>query len=245
VPDLRQYGLDRRISSFRIASGEFWEGCEQPNFRGRCQVFNGEQRNLSGSSWNDLISSLRRVNSAGGDVGLPPPTNVQIVLFAQPNFRGESRTFTGSAEDLRSYAFANRARSARVVGVWQLCRQISFGGCTFVNSDWANLAEMNLASNVRSLRPVPSNAPGVTPVPPIGEVPRLLLYANAGFGGQNIVLDRETPDAKIVAARSAKARGAWLVCSEPNFRGTCRELSGSVRDLRTLGLSTIRSARPR
>src|SRR5262245_49830080 len=36
VPDLRPFGWDNRISSFRVAANEFWQVCDGPNFTGRC-----------------------------------------------------------------------------------------------------------------------------------------------------------------------------------------------------------------
>ena len=39
VPDLDAYELNDRISSLRVGPGEYWEACEHPKYRGRCQVF--------------------------------------------------------------------------------------------------------------------------------------------------------------------------------------------------------------
>ena len=60
MPDLSRVGFGDAISSFRIAQGEYWEACDQVNYRGRCQVLSGSSANLDGTNWNDRIMSIRR-----------------------------------------------------------------------------------------------------------------------------------------------------------------------------------------
>jgi hypothetical protein len=43
MPDLRQVGLEKKISSLRVGPGEQWEVCERPNYQGRCVVVSGEE----------------------------------------------------------------------------------------------------------------------------------------------------------------------------------------------------------
>jgi Beta/Gamma crystallin len=149
TPDLRPYGLNNAISSLRILPGQAWEVCEQPNFRGRCQVVSGDVRDLGkATSWNDRISSLRPVRravAAGAVVG--PPR--QLVLYGQINFGGPSYAVSGP-------------------------------------------------------------------------------MAQTG----------------TVVTRSARAQGTWLVCDGRQFTGRCQVVSGSVTDVRTVGLNRIQSARP-
>ena len=42
-----------------------WEACTDANFRGYCQRFTGDVRNLSNYGINDRISSLRPVRGGG------------------------------------------------------------------------------------------------------------------------------------------------------------------------------------
>lgn len=69
VPDLSSYGLDRRISSFRVGNNQEWQICDGKNYSGRCASVLGEEYDLSINGWNDRIRSMRRTNSSGGGWG--------------------------------------------------------------------------------------------------------------------------------------------------------------------------------
>src|SRR5262245_52290274 len=85
VTSLRSSGLEDRVSSLRIARGEFWEVCEGRDFTARCQVFTGDQPDLGASKFNDKISSLRPVRrSAGGSAYFSP-----LQLFAGTQYSGQ------------------------------------------------------------------------------------------------------------------------------------------------------------
>lgn len=57
MPDLRNSGLNDRISSMRM-SGD-WEVCTDAYFRGDCRLLRGDVRDLDWTNLNDKISSLR------------------------------------------------------------------------------------------------------------------------------------------------------------------------------------------
>ena len=99
VPDLKRYGFNDRITSLRVAPGEYWEACESPNYQGRCQVFSGDERNLRNVGWTDRISSLRRVRRGGGGGGVSGKFG--IVLYDDPYFRGRSVTIKDPVDNLR------------------------------------------------------------------------------------------------------------------------------------------------
>ena len=71
VPDLEPLGLNDKVSSIKVGPGEQWEVCEHSNYQGRCVVVSGTEPDLGRNSWNDLISSLRRVR--GGRPPAPRP----------------------------------------------------------------------------------------------------------------------------------------------------------------------------
>lgn len=71
VPDLQPLGLNDKVSSLRVGRGEQWEVCEHANYQGRCVVVSGNEADLRRNSWNDLISSFRRVR-VGFRRGLRP-----------------------------------------------------------------------------------------------------------------------------------------------------------------------------
>ena len=75
-PDLGPAGFSNRISSLQVAPGEIWEVCQGVNYGPPCQVFSGNESDLRRRSWNDRISSLRRVRGGSGGGGFPNPGRV-------------------------------------------------------------------------------------------------------------------------------------------------------------------------
>lgn len=169
VPDLGQYRLCRRISSFRLARGEVWEVCERPGYEGRCQVFTDDQPDLRVARWNDRICSMRPIGRGRGRPGgpgfprpfLPPGTG--IVLYSETSFEGDFRAFDREVTDLQDFGFNDRARSVRVLwGTWEICRDNFFRNCRRITGDESDLDRMNLSRRVSSLRPV-EGGPGGRP----------------------------------------------------------------------------------
>jgi hypothetical protein len=160
TPDLRQYGLNNNISSMRIAQGQSWEACEQPNFGGRCQVFTGNVRDLGSTSWNDKISSLRpvRTNVSGGNVvgprppggpGYVAPAVIQMRLFPRPNFAGQVYAITGPMAQTGGVV----AVSALVQGRWLVCDGRQFTGkCQMISDNVSDVRRIGIA-RIQSARP--------------------------------------------------------------------------------------------
>ena len=69
VPDLREHGLNDRISSLEVDGNQAWEVCRDVNFGGGCRVFQGTIDDLRSEGWNDRISSMRAVGFARGNNG--------------------------------------------------------------------------------------------------------------------------------------------------------------------------------
>src|SRR5688572_25151865 len=130
VPDLKQYGFNDRITSLRVAPGQYWEACERPRYQGRCQVFSGEESDLRRAGWTDQISSLRRVRGEGRR---PSLGKFGIVLYDEPVFRGRSITVKDAVDNLRSRSFHDRTESVRIVsGTWELCAEPGYRRCQTV-----------------------------------------------------------------------------------------------------------------
>jgi hypothetical protein len=252
VPDLRQYGLNDRITSLRVAPGEFWEACESANYQGRCQVFSGEERNLRHSGWTDKISSLRRVRGGGGfrPPAPPPFEKFGIVLYDDPFFRGNSLSVKEPVENLRSRNFHDRAESVRVVsGTWELCAEPRFRHCQTVNRDTPHLSSLGLNKKLSSVRPVGyGQGGGPNPPPYPGLRPRLVLYDGERYLGRSLTLDAASGNLFGFAGRARSLQvvsGAWLVCERPRFAGRCEQFSSNVPDLDRFGLGgRVMSARP-
>ena len=163
VRDLRQHGLNDRISSLEVDGNQAWEVCRDVNFGGGCRVFQGTIDDLREEGWNDRISSLRAVNtrgnlSRGGVWGNQRGNNnnrqSRLVLYERPNFRGDARNVMNNAANLG--AAGDRVRSVQVYGgTWELCDGAARNGrCVTVNDDVPDLRSLGLRNGVTSAREV-------------------------------------------------------------------------------------------
>ena len=168
VPDLSDYHLNDRVSSFRIGRGESWEVCEHKDFGGRCTVFSGDEPDLARVSWNDMITSLRPVRGRGRDWDRDRDRREdrrddrrdrrryeepRLILFERPDFRGRSREVEGTEEEISD--FNDRAQSLRAVGRWELCEHKNFRGrCVTVSGDVPDLDSFRFRNKLTSARPI-------------------------------------------------------------------------------------------
>ena len=168
VPDLREHGLNDRISSLEVDGNQAWEVCRDVNFQGGCRVFQGTIDDLRSEGWNDRISSLRVVgfargnnnnrNNRGGVWGNTRGNNSnrqsRIVVYDRPNFRGDSRDVITGSTNLGSVG--DRARSVQVYGgTWELCESASRNArCITVSEDIPDLRNAGFRNGVSSIREV-------------------------------------------------------------------------------------------
>jgi len=167
VPDLRKFRLNDQAISLRVGRDEVWEVCEDKDYKGRCQVFSGDEADLGRVSWNARISSVRRLpddarsdRRPGRDRGRPSGPGreeARLELFNDPGFRGNSVILTDAAPDLR--ARSNRSGSVRVYGgEWELCDDERFRGhCATISDDVPDLKRVGLRDKVSSVRPLRRN----------------------------------------------------------------------------------------
>jgi hypothetical protein len=254
VPDLRRFGFSDRITSIRVAPGEYWEACELTNYQGRCQVFSGEERDLRRIGWTDKISSLRRVRGGGGGGGgnpgpFPPGGQRGIILYDDPYFRGRSLPMRGPTENLRFQSFHDRAESVRVLsGRWELCSEPNYRRCQIVDRDVPTLSSLGMNKKLSSVRPVGwgSGGGGGYPVPLPGPAGVVLFEAH-GYRGRSITVDAATAILTgLGRARSVQVLdGTWQLCDGPRFTGRCMQVNSSVPNLDSWGFNgPIQSARP-
>jgi hypothetical protein len=155
TPTVVPYGLNDKISSIQIPSGETWEVCQDVNYGNRCQVLSGSVSDLRSMGWNDTISSLRRVR--GGFQGqrsgavLAPGYSQTLVIFDRPGFKGASRTITGQSSNLGRGA---RGGSVELQGggTWELCDRT--GRCATVSQNVQDLSRLGLNGQITSVRPL-------------------------------------------------------------------------------------------
>jgi hypothetical protein len=175
IPDLREYRLNDRITSFEVLGNQAWEVCRDVFFGGACHVFTGSIDDLREMGWNDRISSLRPLgnvrNNGGGWGGVFDNRNgnvngnvngngrargranqSRLVLYDRTNFRGESRDVLNSNSNLGTVG--DRARSVEVIGgTWDLCDG-NFGNarCVTVSENVPDLNALGLRGGVSSVR---------------------------------------------------------------------------------------------
>ena len=164
VADLRQHGLNDRISSLEVDGNQAWEVCRDVNFGGGCRVFQGSIDDLRSEGWNDRISSMRAVgfgrgiNNRGGIFGNTRGNagnrQSRAVLYDRPNFRGDSRDVLNNATNLGQAG--TRARSLQVYGgTWELCDgAFRNARCVTVSENVPDLRQLGFRNGVASVREV-------------------------------------------------------------------------------------------
>ena len=165
VPDLRQQGLNDRISSLEVDGNQAWEVCRDVNFGGGCRVFQGSIENLRSEGWNDRISSMRAVGYArnssnnrggvwGNQRGNGNYRDSRLVFYDRTNFRGDARDIVNGSNNLGSVG--DRARSVQVYGgTWELCDGSSRNArCVTVTQNVPDLRTLGLRNGVEIAREV-------------------------------------------------------------------------------------------
>jgi hypothetical protein len=237
VPDLEPLGLNDKISSLRVGRGEQWEVCEHSNYQGRCVVVSGEERDLRRNSWNDLISSFRRVR--GGRPPRPPSEGGDyIVLFDRTNYRGNPTNYNGPYPDV-----GGQAQSVTIGrGVWELCEGQNYSGrCVTLDQSVPDLGTYNLRNRVYSVRPVGS---GGSQPPPSTNDWYIVIFDRASYRGNPMNYNKPETNIFQLARSVTIGRGVWELCQGRNFTGRCVTLDRSVPDLRSYNLRQVASLRP-
>jgi len=181
VPNLVEAGFNDTISSLEIPNGETWQICQDINYRGRCQVVSGSVNDLRRANWNDRISSMRRVDNRNGAYnqngygdsdrygndryGNPRATGTSgyydrnnsgaLIVFDNPNYRGQSASFTNDVPNLVEYGLNDRITSIEVPNgeTWEVCTDINYGGpCEVIRGNVADLRTMGWNDRISSMR---------------------------------------------------------------------------------------------
>jgi hypothetical protein len=236
VANLAGTQFNDQISSIRIGPGEQWEVCRDADYRGDCVIVSGEERDLRRNSWDNKISSFRRI---GGGGPTPTPSNDYIVLFDRTNFRGNPTNVDRATSDLGS--MNRRAQSVTIGrGTWVLCDRINFGGkCVTLSSSSSNLAGQGMANRIASVRPV-----GDVPEPSRPN-PYIVIFTDPNYRGTPTNYNSSRTNINKRSGSITVGAGLWEVCNQPNFGGRCETLTQSVPNVISLNIGrTIRSVRP-
>jgi len=166
VPSLGTYGLNDDLSSFRVEEGT-WELCEHANYSGRCWTVTRDEPSAAQYGFNDTISSLRRVDEYSNDGGYQDNGGYQdydgggsgrIEVFADTDYRGRSRIFSGTITNLANEGWNDEISSFRIEGSgrWEICDDSGFGGrCQLFSSDEPTLIPFNWNDRISSMRYLP------------------------------------------------------------------------------------------
>lgn len=161
--------------------------------------------------------------------------NHQIILYDHPGFTGEQRPLTTPVSNLGHVNFNDRADSLVVVsGLWQVCTNVNYrGSCqTLGVGSYSDLSGLGLTNALSSVQPVEASSTR----------PEATIYADVNFGGRSQRLVDSTTNLGHYGLNdtvsSVQVRGgAWQICSDINYRGSCRTLQpGSYSNLAHLGL---------
>lgn len=181
-----------------------------------------------------------------------------IELYSGRHFSGDARYFQGDESNLNRSGFNDRAISVRVIsgGAWQLCEEANLRGrCVTLDRDEPDLGRFGLDSKISSFRQVSGgrgddgwgdggwNGGGWR-----GRL-EIQLFEREDFSGRSVrfsdTVNNLDGQGFNDRARSLRVRGRWQVCDNAEFEGRCREVSGDVWDLGSIGLAgRISSIRP-
>ena len=112
IPDMRQHGLNDRISSLEVDGNQAWEVCRDVHFGGGCRVFQGSIDDLRAEGWNDRISSMRAVGFARGN-----NTN-RGGVFGNPRGNANIRNVAARALTIARTSAEMRATSRTARPIW-------------------------------------------------------------------------------------------------------------------------------
>ena len=172
----------------------------------------------------------------------------EIRLYTDDNFKGRVVVLRDTTDDLSRVNFNDAASSIKVEsGTWDVCTHSDFkGDCkTLAPGEYRSLPGMNdQISSVRELGG--SSGSG-------GRRAALELFADGGQRGASAGVNADRDDLVDIGFndRASSARieyGSWQLCSDSNYRGSCRVFGpGSHDDLGGLNgrVSSARMVDPR
>ncbi|MEM5515526.1 beta/gamma crystallin-related protein [Henriciella sp. AS95] len=176
IPRLADYRFNDKASSIRVTGGA-WEVCVDANYRGRCEVVEFHEGRLNEVRLNNKITSIRPVNygyrsrndrydrhdrygrdndyNRGNRYGYGARYNAPLVLYQDPNFRGNALPINGAVPSLGQLRFNDKTSSIAIQsGAWEVCTDGNFRGrCEIVTGSMNELGYVRLNDKISSIRP--------------------------------------------------------------------------------------------
>ena len=178
-----------------------------------------------------------------------PAAAVQMTVYKEKDFRGESRVFQDGTHDLARMNFHDQISSLVVEsGAWEFCTQPGFSGdCVVLTPGRYATLPSKLNHRIESVREAPPYILSATTKAAvgIGDGPALVLFSGERFMGASHGVRKDTrvlleTGFSAPAASLVVHEGKWQACSEAGYQGTCRVFGpGRYRDLSTYGVSIV------
>jgi hypothetical protein len=168
----------------------------------------------------------------------------EVVVYADPNFRGANVVLRGDTPDLRPYNLNDKVSSIEIPAgqTWEVCQDVNFGStCQILRGGVADLRTTGWNDRISSLRRVDGNfqngrnqngdirdrRPGGV----FSSSQDLVFSDRTGYRGA--AYDQRSIGNRT--ARSVEVRsGTWQLCDRT---GRCTTIDQSVSDLSRLGLN--------
>lgn len=188
------------------------------------------------------LTSLAALSSVAAQAG-------EISLFESAGFGGRQVTFRGPASSVNNVGFNDRTSSMVVrSGRWEVCSDDNFKGdcAVFEPGQYASI-DGRFSKRVSSLREIGVVAGVAAPVAGFGSVD---LYGQPRFHGRTARVDRDASNFNTFnfndrASSLVVQGGSWEVCTDADYRGTCRTFAPGRYPSLGYGMTkAISSARP-
>jgi hypothetical protein len=174
-----------------------------------------------------------------------------ITVFTNPNFTGQSVSFSTDTPDLRGYSLNDKISSLEIQNgeSWEVCQDINYTNrCQVFTGSVSDLRSMGWNDRISSLRRVGGNfgdrRSGGVYAPYGSNSQGLVLFDRTNFRGNAMTVNNNANNNlgnRLVGSAQVRG-GAWELCDRT---GRCATVSQNVSDLSQLGLNgRITSARP-
>lgn len=170
-------------------------------------------------------------------------------LYEEGNYVGSGRVFMDDVSGLKIGGQTPRFESAKIItGRWLLCTSPNYSGdCLWISKDTPSFRALGYSGTLASLRPerVPVLARQWGDRKPPGRS-ALVFFSERNFAGEWTPYYEDASDlshSPIKPLSIVIQKGAWRLCSLPNYEGDCISMTASSWDMPSIFGPSIRSAK--
>jgi hypothetical protein len=155
----------------------------------------------------------------------------EMTLFSHQHFGGREITVREATPNLREAGFNDKASSMVIrSGRWEVCIDADYRGecMVFERGEHRTLARLN--NRISSAREVGSERDGPNWRRTVAQRGWIELFAHANFKGNHTAVLRDSADLVQLgfndrAASVVVEEGNWQLCTDHDYRGSCRTLA--------------------